>query len=95
MSIAKTIIDLEKHLDYAQSYLKDLENEVDGELENAEEEIKTLKSQIEELEENADEAHTQIQELMYKNSMLQLELTEVTSQLIHIRHELDLSRKGV
>jgi chromosome segregation ATPase len=94
MSIAKTIDDLEKHLDYAQSYLKELQDDVDRELQDADDEIKTLNSQIEELEEEADNADTKIQELMYQNSMLQLELTEVTNELIALRSD-NMTKAGI
>jgi len=95
MSIERTMNEIEKHLDYANSYLIDLREEIEAELKDVNDEIAQLKETITAYEEEADKADTQIQELMYQNSMLQLELTEVTGQLIHMRHELDISRKRV
>jgi len=95
MSIERTIDKLEEQLDYANRYLSDLRGEIEEQLQEANDQIDTLNTTIEELEEEAEKADTQIQELIYQNSMLQLELTEVTGQLIHMRYELDISRKGV
>jgi regulator of replication initiation timing len=55
----------------------------------------TLQDTIEELDAEIELKDTELQELMYQNSMLQLELTEITGQLIHMRHELDISRKNL
>ncbi len=95
MSLERTMDEIEKQLDYANSYLIDLREEIEAELTDINNEIAQLKETITAYEEEVDKADTLIQELMYQNSMLQLELTEVTGQLIHMRYELDLSRKGV
>lgn len=95
MSLERTMDEIEKQLDYANSYLIDLREEIGEELEAVNEEIVQLKETIKAYEEDADTADTQIQELLYQNSMLNIELAEVTGQLIHMRHELELSRKGI
>jgi len=95
MSIEKTTDEIEKYLDYANSYLSDLRGEIEEQLQEASDQISTLQNVIVELESEAEEKDTKLQELMYENSMLQLELMEVAGQLIHMRHELDISRKGV
>ena len=85
MSLAKTMDELERHIDYAASYFADVKSELDdleGEYIN---EIADLKSEIETLVE-------QIGELTHEKVLLELELTEVTNELIKLRHELDLSR---
>jgi len=95
MHLERTMDELERNLDNVNSYFVDLRDQVERELKDYNNEIAELKETISNLEEDADTADTQIQELMYQNSMLQLELMEVAGQLIHMRHELDISRKGV
>jgi predicted nuclease with TOPRIM domain len=95
MSLERTMNDLEQHIDYASSFFGDLRHKIEIELKDLNEEIAELADEIAELESEAEEKDTKLQELMYENSMLQLELMEVAGQLIHMRHELDLSRKRV
>ena len=95
MHLERTMDEIEKQLDYANSYLKDLRGETEEQLEDAKNEIDTLQNMVEELEAEVEIKDTELQELMYENSMLQLELMEVAGQLIHMRHELEISRKGV
>lgn len=92
MSLAKTMDELERHIDYAASYFADIKSELDdleGEYIN---EIADLKSEIETLVEQNELLEEQIGELTHEKVLLELELTEVTNELIKLRHELDLSR---
>jgi predicted nuclease with TOPRIM domain len=95
MHLERTMDEIEKQLDYANSYLSDLRGEIEEQLQEASDQISTLQNMVEELEAEVEIKDTELQELMYENSMLQLELMEVAGQLIHMRHELDISRKGV
>jgi len=109
MSLERTMDELERNLDNVNSYFVDLRDQIERELKDVNEEIAELRETISNLEEDADTADTQIQELMYQNSMLQLELTEVTNELIalrsdnmkkdgiiiHLKHELVILGQGV
>ena len=95
MSLNKTMDDLERYIDYTASYfvdvkskLQDLENEYINEIAELKDDLETLQEQNELLEE-------QLEDFKKENAMINLELAEVTGQLIHMRYELDLSRKGV
>ena len=94
MSLARTIEDLEKHLDYVNSYLSDLKGEIEEDLktfnemiDTYKEEISTLEEQNELLEEQLSESQSALDEVLKENVMLNVELAEVTNQLIQIRHE--------
>ena len=90
MSLAKTMDELERHIDYAASYFADVKSELDnleGEYIN---EIADLKSEIETLVEQNELLEEQLEELKSENSILQLELMEVIMEISKIKHELDL-----
>lgn len=92
MSLAKTMDELERHIDYAASYFADVKSELDsleGEYFN---EIADLKSEIETLVEQNELLEQQVGDITHEKVLLELELTEVTSELIKLRHELDISR---
>jgi prefoldin subunit 5 len=95
MSLAKTMDELERHIDYAASYFNDVKSELDD-LENEYiNEIAELKEDLETLQEQNELLEEQLEDLKYEHGMINLELAEVTGQLIHMRYELDISRKGV
>jgi len=94
MNLEKSMDELERHINSSQSYFDDVRVQIERELKDVNEEIADLKDTIKELEEDADTADTQIQELMYQNSMLQLELTEVTNELITLRNEI-MKKDGI
>ena len=92
MSLAKTMDELERHIDYAASYFADVKSELDdleGEYIN---EIADLKSEIERLEEQNELLEQQVGDITHEKVLLELELAEVTNELIKLRHELDISR---
>ena len=92
MSLAKTMDELERHIDYAASYFADVKSELDdleGEYIN---EIADLKSEIERLEEQNVLLEVQVGEITLEKALLELELTEVTFELIKLRYELGISR---
>ena len=109
MSLDRTINDLEKHLDYVNSYLSDLKGEVEEDLKTFNEMIDTYKDEISTLEEQNILLEEQLEDLKKENAMFQLELAEITihylhhkgenevlkSKLIHMQRELDLSRKRI
>jgi hypothetical protein len=72
--------DLEEHIDYASSFFGDLRHKIEIELKDLHEEIAELEAQNILLEE-------QLEDLKKENAMFQLELIEVTGQLIQARHE--------
>lgn len=78
---------LKNHLDYASSYLTDVKDEIERELKDVNEEIYELRAQNELLEEQLEDSQTLITNIQKENIMLQLELTEVTNELILLRNE--------
>jgi len=94
MNLERTMDELERNLDNVNSYFVDLRDQIERELKDVNEEIAELRETISNLEEDADTADTQIQELMYQNSMLQLELTEVTNELIALRSD-NMTKAGI
>ena len=95
MSLERTMNDLEEHIDYASSFFGDLRHEIEIELKDLHDEIAELKDEISTLEEQNTLLTEQLEDLKYEYGMINLELAEVTGQLIHMRYELDISRKGV
>lgn len=95
MSLEKTMNDLEQHLDYASSYFRDVQEQLETLETDYTLEIHELKKDVETLSEQNELLEEQIEEWKYQNALLQLELMEVTGQLIHMKHELELSRKRV
>ena len=95
MSLERTMNDLEEHIDYASSFFGDLRHKIEIELKDLNEEIAQLKDEISVLEEQNILLTEQLEDSKYENGMINLELAEVTGQLIHMRYELDLSRKGL
>jgi predicted nucleic acid-binding Zn-ribbon protein len=95
MSLERTMNDLEEHIDYASSFFGDLRHKIEIELTDLNEEIAQLKDEISVLEEQNILLTEQLEDSKYENGMINLELAEVTGQLIHMRYELDISRKGV
>ena len=95
MSLERTMNDLEEHIDYASSFFGDLRHKIEIELKDLNEEIAQLKDEISVLEEQNILLTEQLEDSKYEHGMINLELAEVTGQLIHMRYELDISRKGV
>ena len=95
MSLERTMNDLEEHIDYASSFFGDLRNKIEIELKDLNEEIAELKDEVSVLEEQNILLTEQLEDSKYENGMINFELAEVTGQLIHMRYELDISRKGV
>jgi chromosome segregation ATPase len=94
MSLEKSMKDLEDYLSSASYELDDLKAKVEREIESYNEfadelkdEISTLESQNEKLEEEAEVSLEVIRALQKENLMLNIELAEVTGQLIQLRHE--------
>jgi prefoldin subunit 5 len=87
MSLERTMNDLEEHIDYASSFFGDLRNKIEIELKDLNEEIAELKDGISTLEEQNTLLEEQLEELKYEYGMINLELIEVTGQLIQARHE--------
>ena len=95
MSLNKTMDQLERYIDYTASYFADVKSELQD-LENEYiNEIAELKDEVSILEEQNILLTEQLEDSKYEYGMINLELAEVTGQLIHMRYELDLSRKGV
>lgn len=95
MSLERTMNDLEEHIDYASSFFGDLRHKIEIELKDLNEELAELKDEISVLEEQNILLEEQLEDLKKENAMINLELAEVTGQLIHMRYELDLWRKGI
>jgi chromosome segregation ATPase len=77
MSLAKTMDDLERHLDYASSYFKDVQQELE-ELENDYiGEIHELQKDVETLEEQNQLLEEQVADLNFKLAIFELENMEL------------------
>ena len=87
MSLERTMNELEEHIDYASSFFGDLKNKIEIELKDLHDEIAELKDEISTLEEQNTLLTEQLEELKYEYGMINLELIEVTGQLIQARHE--------
>jgi chromosome segregation ATPase len=87
MSLERTMNDLEQHIDYVSSFFGDLRNKIEIELKDLNEEIAELVDEIAELEAQNILLEEQLEDLKKENTMLNLELIEVTGQLIQARHE--------
>jgi peptidoglycan hydrolase CwlO-like protein len=87
MSLERTMNDLEEHIDYASSFFGDLRHKIEIELKDLNEEIAELANDISTLEAQNILLEEQLEDLKKENTMLNLELTEVTGQLIQARHE--------
>lgn len=87
MSLTKNIEEIEKHLDYASSYLSDLKSELEQDLTAVNRLLDESKETIEILEEQNELLEEKVTELQKENLMLNIELAEVTGQLIQQRHE--------
>ena len=87
MSLERTMNDLEEHIDYASSFFGDLRDKIEIELKDLNEEIAELADEIAELEAQNILLEEQLEDLKKENTMLNLELIEVTGQLIQARHE--------
>jgi chromosome segregation ATPase len=93
MSIAKDFDEIDKHLDYAMSYLNDLKTTVDNELEEAQKEINDFKEIVDKLEEVVEDLTFQTVRLEREKAFLELELIEATNEVMKLRYELDISRQ--
>jgi CII-binding regulator of phage lambda lysogenization HflD len=87
MYLERTMDELERNLDNVNSYFVDLRDQVERELKDHNDEIAQLKDDISTLEEQNTLLEEQLEELKYKYGMINLELIEVTGQLIQARHE--------
>jgi CII-binding regulator of phage lambda lysogenization HflD len=87
MYLERTMDELERNLDNVNSYFVDLRDQVERELKDHNDEIAQLKDDISTLEEQNTLLEEQLEELKYEYGMINLELIEVTGQLIQARHE--------
>lgn len=90
MSLAKTMDELERHIDYAASYFADVKSELETLETDYTLEIHELQKDVETISEQNELLEEQVEELRTENTLLQFELMEVTMQLTKLRHELDL-----
>jgi len=95
MSIERSMYDLEKHIDYVNHYFANVQSAIEDLEKEYKDEIAELKDEVSVLEEQNTLLTEQLEDLKYEHGMINLELLEVTGQLIHMRYELDLSRKGL
>jgi chromosome segregation ATPase len=87
MNLENTMDTLEKHIDYASSFFGDLRHKIEIELKDLNEEIAELKDEISTLEAQNILLEEQLEDFKKETTMLNLELIEVTGQLIQARHE--------
>lgn len=90
MNLERTMDELERNLDNVNSYFVDLRDQIERELKDVNEEIAELKDQISTLEEQNELLEEQVGELNKQNVMLNLELADVTRDLIAQRNEVTL-----
>jgi organic radical activating enzyme len=86
---------LETLLDYAKSSFDNLKDEVKEVLADRDQIITEYVKEIEQLEEQNELLEEQVQDLTYQNAMLEIELSENTTELIQMRHELGILRKEI
>jgi organic radical activating enzyme len=89
------IYKLETLLDYAKSSFDNLKDEVKEVLADRDQIITEYVKEIEQLEEQNELLEEQVQDLTYQNAMLEIELSENTTELIQMRHELGILRKEI
>jgi chromosome segregation ATPase len=92
MSLAKTIDELERHIDYAASYFADVKSELEQLETDYTLEIHELQKDVETISEQNELLEEQVEDLKKTNTLLQFELMEVTMELTKLKHELDISR---
>lgn len=92
MSLEKAMSDLEDHIESAAYEFSSLRTYLEEELKDLNEEIRDLRDIRETLEAQNELLEEQIGEMTREKVFLELELAEVTNELIKLRHELDLSR---
>jgi methyl-accepting chemotaxis protein len=90
MSLAKTMDELERHIDYTSSYFGDIKSKIEDLETNYLTEIANYIDQIDTLGEQNELLEEQVGEITHEKVLLELELTEVTNELIKLRHELDI-----
>jgi predicted nucleic acid-binding Zn-ribbon protein len=102
MSIERSMYDLEKHIDYVNHYFAEVQSAIENLEIQYQNQIVELKNEVSILEEQSillteqlEDSQELVSNMQKENAMINLELAEVTGQLIHMRYELDLSRKGV
>lgn len=95
MSLAKTMDELEKHIDYANSYFADVKQELETletdytlEIHELKKDIETMAEQNELLEEKIDDLFIENKFLESKIAQLEFELVEVV--ITNKRYELDI-----
>lgn len=89
------IYKLETLLDYAKSSFDNLKDEVKEALDSRDQTIIEYVKELEQLEEQNESLEEQVQDLTYQNAMLEIELSENTTELIQMRHELGILRKEI
>jgi chromosome segregation ATPase len=94
MSIERTMNDLEEHIDYASSFFGDLRDKIEIELKDLNEEIAELADEIAELEAQNILLEEQLEDLKKENAMINLELLEVTNELIALRSD-NMTKSGI
>ncbi len=87
MNLERTMDEIEKNLNYASGYLVDLKSEFDQENTATLRLLTESKETIEILEEQNELLTERVEILEKENLMLNIELAEVTRQLIQLRHE--------
>ena len=95
MSLERTMNDLEKHIDYVNGCFANVQSAIEDLEKEYKDEIAELKDEVSVLEEQNILLTEQLEDSKYENGMINLEFLEVTGQLIHMRYELDLWRKGI
>jgi SMC interacting uncharacterized protein involved in chromosome segregation len=101
MNLEKSMDELERHINSSQSYFDDVRVQIERELKDVNEEISELKDEITTLEEQEillteqlDDYQQIIKDMQKENAMLQLELTEVTNELIALRSD-NMTKAGI
>ena len=95
MHLEKALNDLEEQLHWIKSSYDNVRQAISDELKDADDEITNQRNTIEQLEEQNELLEEQVEELTSAKIFLELELLEVTNQLIQLRHELDISRQNI
>jgi predicted nucleic acid-binding Zn-ribbon protein len=101
MNLEKSMDELERHINSSQSYFDDVRVQIERELQDINEEIADLKDEISKLEEQnilleerLEDSQELVSNMQKENAMLQLELTEVTNELIALRSD-NMTKAGI
>ena len=95
MSLERLMDEVEKHLDYANSYFGDVRAEIERELKDVIEKITELKDEVSTLEEQNMLLEENAELWKKENAILNIELMDLHLQVETLKNELDIQKSRV